>query len=598
MRVCPLLTSRLEKALEVPRDSGEGMADQRPGPPGPPASGEVALRQTGATALRSTDPTLIGPYLPLGLLGSGGMGKVYLARLADGQPGLAAVKVIRPEYVEDADFRRRFDREATVHARIGAPYTPELWGTGFVPEADLLWMATEYLPGLNLSDAVKECGVLEPAGAWRLVDGLGRALTALADSGIVHRDFKPSNVILTAQGVHVIDFGIAQAADASALTSTGHRVGTPAFMSPEYLREGRCDTASDVFSFASTLAHAITGHAPFGDGTGMDVLHRVASEEPSAEIIGEVEAADPALAALLRSCLAKDPAARPTPQDLVDRAAARPRATAWQEPLNSQLLSRRHAHDALLRVCAQQPTAPAPVAPTPTVRVTFPSPAPGFGPPIPVPAQPPAPEPAGNGRKLYVALVAGLAVAVVALTAFLLTRPDSTASTAGSASPTATVASGADGSGDAPSPTTSASNSPSPKGGTTAMVGTATGDDQGVGGTHTTRPATTPTTKAPGQSTPSPTPAKTTPAPAQPPWLTQCTYYSGTELTQLGDKNQRVVQVQCMLTKRGYSVGSSGVDGQFGKDTDAAVRKFQSDKGLEVDGQVGPNTWAALRSST
>ncbi|MET7473145.1 serine/threonine-protein kinase [Streptomyces sp. NPDC005648] len=578
------------------------MADQRPGPPVPPASGEVALRQTGAAPLRSTDPTLIGPYIPLGLLGSGGMGKVYLARRADGQPGLAAVKVIRPEYAEDADFRRRFDREATVHARIGAPYTPELWGTGFEPESDLLWMATEYLPGLNLSDAVKECGVLAREGAWRLVDGLGRALTALADSGIVHRDFKPSNVILTARGAHVIDFGIAQAADASAITSTGHRVGTPAFMSPEYLREGRCDTASDVFSFASTVAHAVTGHAPFGDGTGMDVLHRVASEEPSAEIIGEVEAADPELAALLRACLAKDPAARPTPQDLVDRAAAQPRATAWQEPLHSQLLSRRHAYDALLRVCAQQPTAPARVAPTPTVRVTFPSPAPGFGPPIPLPTQPTTPEPARRGRKgrkSYVALVAGLAVAAVALTAFLLTRPDSTTSTAGSASPTATVASEA---GNAPSPHASVSDSSSPRGGTTGLVGTGTtaGKDQGAGSTPTptTRPATTPTTGAPGRSTPTPAPTKTATTPAQPPWITQCTYYSGTEQTELGDKNQRVVQVQCMLTQRGYSVGSSGVDGQFGKDTDAAVRKFQTDKGLEVDGQVGPNTWAALRSST
>lgn len=573
------------------------MADQRPGPPGPPASGEVALRQTGAAPLRSNDPTLVGPYIPLGLLGSGGMGKVYLARRADGQPGLAAVKVIRPEYAEDADFRRRFDREATVHARIGAPYTPELWGTGFEPENDLLWMATEYLPGLNLSDAVKECGVLDQAGAWRLVDGLGRALTALADSGIVHRDFKPSNVILTARGAHVIDFGIAQAADASAITSTGHRVGTPAFMSPEYLREGRCDTASDVFSFAGTVAHAVTGHAPFGDGTGMDVLHRVASEEPSAEVIGKVEAADPELAALLRACLAKDPAARPTPQDLVARAAAQPRATAWQEPLHSRLLSRRHAHDALLRVCAQQPTAPARVAPTPTVRVTFPSPAPGFGPPIPTPTRPTTPELARNRRKPYVALAAGLAVAAVALTAFLLTRPDSTTSTAGSASPTATVASGSD---TAPNPLPSASGPSAPKGGTTGLVGTGTraGKGQGADSTPTTRPATTPTAQGPGKNTPSPAPTKATPPPAQPPWLTQCTYYSGTELTELGDKNQRVVQVQCMLTKRGYSVGSSGVDGQFGKDTDAAVRRFQSDKGLEVDGQVGPNTWAALRSST
>ncbi|MEU6145408.1 serine/threonine-protein kinase [Streptomyces sp. NPDC047081] len=584
------------------------MADQRPGPPGPPVSGEAALRQAGAVPLRSRDPVIVGPYIPLGLLGSGGMGRVYLARRADGGPGLAAVKVIRPEYAEDAGFRLRFDREATAHARIGAPYTPELWGSGFEAEDELLWMATEYLPGLNLMDAVKECGVLDAAGAWRLVDGLGRALTALADTGIVHRDLKPSNVILTAGGVHVIDFGIAQAVDASAITSTGHRVGTPAFMSPEYLRDGRCDTASDVFSFAGTLAYAVTGHAPFGDGTGMDVLHRVASQEPSAEIMAEVERSDPALAALLRTCLTKDPAGRPSPQDLVGTAAARLGTASWQEPLNSELLARRHAYDALLRACAQQPAPPARTEHPATVRVTFPAPAPGFGPPVPVatvPVPSPEPEPAGRGRKWYVALVAGLVVAAVALSAFLLTRPGAATSASGSHSAT----NNAHGQGDAssPAPSAPASDSRSPGGGSTGLADTTSGGD---GDGDSTKDADTPTaspgttTTAPdkngdsGERTPSAAPTKTTAAPAEPPWLTQCTYYSGTELTQLGDKNQRVVQVQCMLTKRGYSVGSAGVDGQFGKDTDAAVRSFQSDKGLEVDGQVGPNTWAALRSST
>ncbi|MFC8514137.1 protein kinase [Streptomyces sp. NPDC057257] len=549
---------------------------------------------------------LIGPYIPLGLLGSGGMGRVYLARRADGSPGLAAVKVIRPEYAEDAGFRLRFDREATVHARVGAPYTPELWGTGFEAEDELLWMATQYLPGLNLMDAVKECGVLEPAGAWRLVDGLGRALTALADAGIVHRDFKPSNVILTADGVHVIDFGIAQAVDASAITSTGHRVGTPAFMSPEYLRDGRCDTASDVFSFASTLVYAVTGHAPFGDGTGMDVLHRVASQEPSAEIMVEAERSDPALAALLRTCLVKDPAGRPTPQDLVGTAAGRLGTPSWQEPLNSELLARRHAYDALLRACAEQPGPPVRTEHPATVRVTFPAPTPGFGPPPPVvgaSAPPPEPERAARGRKWYATLVAGLVVAAVAVSAFLLTRPEAAASASGPGS--ATTDARGQGNASSPAPSDSASDSRSPGGGSTGLADTTSGgdgDSKGDADNPTASPGTTTTapdkTGDSGERTPSAAPTKTTAAPADPPWITDCTYYSGTEQTELGDKNQRVVQVQCMLTKRGYSVGSAGVDGQFGKDTDAAVRSFQSDKGLEVDGQVGPNTWAALRSST
>jgi len=101
-----------------------------------------------------------------------------------------------------------------------------------------------------------------------------------------------------------------------------------------------------------------------------------------------------------------------------------------------------------------------------------------------------------------------------------------------------------------------------------------------------------------GGSGSEPTPTRTTAEPATPPWISQCTYYSGTQLTQSGDRGQRVVQVQCMLDKRGYGVGGAGVDGQFGKDTASAVKAFQSDKGLEVDGQVGPNTWAALRGST
>ncbi|MEW2634627.1 serine/threonine-protein kinase [Streptomyces sp. NPDC048389] len=321
------------------------MSDQRPTPPYSPASGDTALAQAGATPLRPADPGLIGPYVPLGLLGSGGMGRVHLARPADDSPGLAAVKVIRPEYAEDAEFRRRFEREAAVHSRVGAPHAPALLGTGF--HDTLLWMATQYLPGLNLADAVRDCGTLTPAGVWRLVAELGHALEALALAGVVHRDLKPSNVILSLRGAHVIDFGISQAADSSAITTTGSRVGTPAFMAPEYLRDGRCDSTSDVFSLAGTIVYAATGHAPFGDGTGVDVMHRVAFEEPKAEVMGALGAADPALAALLAACLAKDPTGRPTPRQLIEAAAAHPCAPAWQEPLASRLLARQQGCEVL-----------------------------------------------------------------------------------------------------------------------------------------------------------------------------------------------------------------------------------------------------------
>ncbi|KUO21578.1 serine/threonine-protein kinase [Streptomyces dysideae] len=623
------------------------MTDQRhPTPSYSPGSGDAALKQAGATPLRPADPSRIGPYVSLGLLGSGGMGRVYLARPADDSPGLAAVKVIRPEYAEDPQFRRRFEREAAVHARVHTPRTPHLLGTGF--EDELLWMATQYLPGLNLADAVRECGPLEPAGVRRLVADLGQALAALTAAGVVHRDLKPSNVILSLQGAHVIDFGISQAADSSAITSTGNRVGTPAYMSPEYLREGRCDAASDVFSLACSLVYAATGNAPFGDGTGVDVMHRVAFEEPRPEVMAEVAAADPGLAALLSACLAKDPARRPTPQQLIGAAASAGHgpAPAWQEPLAGRLHARQQGC-ALLEGASAQQTGH---FRAPTERVPAPAPGPGFGPPTPPgaygaptppgqyggPSTPPgqyasSPHPPATTvpgenstrrrRKApYLAVVAAVAVCAVAAGAFFLTRPSSTETT--SAAPTAATATTPDAAPTPPLPSASASPSAKEKDKEKEQEkekekdkdqGTDDNKDSGTSGTSGSGaaggtgavPAATATHDGDGSggatgggAEPTPTVTKTTPAPAPAPWNSQCTYYSGTELTTYGDKNQRVVQVQCMLTKRGYSVGDSGVDGQFGNDTLKAVKQFQSAKGLDVDGDVGPNTWAALRSST
>lgn len=547
-----------------------------------PAAGETALRQVGAAPLVPADPARIGPYAPLGLLGSGGMGRVYLARHADGAPGLAAVKVIRPEYAEGPDFRRRFEREAAVHGRVRTPRAPHLLGTGF--DDALLWMATEYLPGLTLVDAVRECGLMEPAGVWRLVAELGEALSALTAAGVVHRDLKPSNVIVSPRGTHVIDFGISRAADSSAITTTGNRVGTAAYMAPEYLREGRCDATSDVFSLGCTLVYAATGHAPFGDGTGVDVMHRVAFEAPDAEVMAELSQADPALAALLAACLAKEPAARPTPRQLTDAATAagHGRASLWQEPLAARLRERQQG-------CA--------------VLADLPARGGGFRTPTqPVLSPVPAPTGSGRRRRPLMAGVAGIAVGAVAVGAFLLTRPglDSSAAAAptGSTSATAATASAS------ASAEAGASPSPSRKGDGEKKEDQ--GDDRQAAAEKTgPAPDRTPSptaTRAGGGTAPTPTPTatvtKTAAPPATPAWISGCTYYSGTELTDYGDKGQRVVQVQCMLTKRGYSVGGSGVDGEFGRNTQAAVKQFQSAKGLEVDGQVGPNTWAALRSST
>ncbi|MFP3989873.1 protein kinase [Streptomyces sp. E11-3] len=612
------------------------MPEHRPDMPDPRASGDTALRQAGAERLQHGDPYRIGPYAPMGHLGSGGMGRVYLARPADNAPGLAAVKVIRPEFAQDAEFRRRFEREAAVLARVHGAHAPRLLNTGF--DGDLLWMATDYLPGLNLSDAVRDYGLLAAPGAWRLLGELGQALSELAAAEVVHRDLKPSNVILSGYGAHVIDFGISQAADSTAITTTGKAVGTPAYMSPERLKNGRSDATSDVFSLACTLVFAATGRAPFGDGTGVDVMHRVAYEDPDREVIAELSAVDPALASLLSACLAKDPAQRPDPQRLIDAAAARPRMAQWQEPLDSQLAGRRRAYEVLkelpvertahLRLPAPAGAPQAAAAPSAAAAVAGPAAAvpaaavpadapPGFGPP---------PEASGPGKRrkgLYLAGAAGLAVCAVALTAFVLTRPDSGTDQVGAAGTQSSAPADDSPAGDDPPvPAFSPEGSDSPKKDGEDGKGKqdeketdgegrsplpddeqdgASGSAQPGGGKDTpqaTASRTTPTQPGGGDNSPTATPKPSPTQPATPPWISDCTYYSGTEITRYGDRGQPVVQVQCMLSKRGYSIGGSGVDGQFGDDTRAAVRLFQSDRKLAVDGEVGPNTWGALRSKT
>ncbi|MFC7305458.1 protein kinase [Streptomyces monticola] len=583
---------------------------------------EEALARAGAGRLRSGDPARIGPYVPLGHLGSGGMGRVYLARPADGRDGLAAVKVIRPEYAENAEFRRRFEREAAVLARVRSPHAPRLLHTG---SDDLLWMATEYLPGPSLSEAVHEFGPLRAPGVWWLVGELGRALDELTAAQVVHRDLKPSNVILAAHGSYVIDFGISQAADASSITTTGKAVGTPAYMSPERLRDGRADVVSDVFSLACTLVFAATGRAPFGDGTGVDVMHRVAFEEPYGDVIEELVAADPDLADLLSACLAKDPALRPSPGQLVEAAAARPGPGHWQEPLNSQVLARQGAYEVLTRVPVEQtvhlrtPGAAAGAGAAAGMgagAVATPTPAPASPPPMPTPVQTvpqrsgsPAAAPRGRKRRLYVTVGASFTVCAVALTAFLLTgqgdeggpgggsRNDNARATPGS-SVSESAAPGPTGASGLSSPSSSGSSDSSEKGQGDESARPDASRSASASGADD-RPTPSATEKPGGggsspSSPPKPSPSK----PAVPPWISQCTYYSGTEITRYGDKGQRVVQVQCMLSKRGYGIGGAGVDGQFGDDTRAAVKKFQSSRGLAVDGEVGTNTWAALRSRT
>ncbi|MFJ9356406.1 serine/threonine-protein kinase [Streptomyces mirabilis] len=272
----------------------------------------VGMEPPPVIPLRKSDPRQAGPYRLETVLGSGGMGRVYLGRDTTGGAGLAAVKVIRPEYAEDPLFRKRFEREVGALDRVKGAHIVRLMGSGC--DEDLVWVATEYIPGPTLSDVVTERGPIDAAAAWRLLADVGRAIEAIWRAGLVHRDLKPSNVILGADGARVIDFGVVQAGDGTSLTTTGQNVGTPAYMSPEQTRGLEVTAASDVFSLASTLTYAVAGQAPFGEGTGVDVLHRVAFDAPREEVLDKVADVDAELAAFIRTCLDKDPEQRPLPE--------------------------------------------------------------------------------------------------------------------------------------------------------------------------------------------------------------------------------------------------------------------------------------------
>ncbi|MGA5000274.1 protein kinase domain-containing protein [Streptomyces arboris] len=263
-------------------------------------------------ALRPNDPARIGGHRLLGRLGAGGMGVVYLGRTDAG--ALAALKVILPEYAGDEAFRTRFRREAEAARRVDSPWAVPV--TGADTESESPWLATEFVPGPTLSEVVARCGPLPVRSVHVLGRLLARALTAVHGAGLVHRDVKPGNVLLAADGPRLIDFGIARAAGATALTATGLVVGTPGFLPPEQATGDAAGAgpAGDVFSLGCLLAYAATGRPPFGSGAVDALLYRTVHDAPD---FGGID--DPGLRALLTDCLAKDPAARPAAADLDTR---------------------------------------------------------------------------------------------------------------------------------------------------------------------------------------------------------------------------------------------------------------------------------------
>ncbi|WP_137232554.1 serine/threonine-protein kinase [Streptomyces sp. BPSDS2] len=257
--------------------------------------------------LEAGEPHTIGAYRLLGRLGAGGMGRVYLGRSAGGRT--VAVKVVHPHFALDEQFRARFRREVESARRIGAQWTAPVLDAD--PDAPVPWVATGYVAGPPLSQAITEHGPLPEHAVRTLGAGLAEALAVVHGQGIVHRDVKPSNVLLALDGPRLIDFGIARALGATvSLTSTGVSVGSPGYMAPEQIRGRDVSGAADVFSLGAVLAYAATGAAPFPGDSSAVLLYKVVHEEPE---LGELEGE---LREVVAGCLAKDPADRPAPADL------------------------------------------------------------------------------------------------------------------------------------------------------------------------------------------------------------------------------------------------------------------------------------------
>jgi serine/threonine protein kinase len=258
------------------------------------------------------------------------MGQVFLGRSAGGR--LVAVKVIRPDLGGEPGFRTRFAREVAAARNVSGLFT------ALVVDADvegpMPWLATAYVPGPSLNEAVASQGPLPVDSVLALAAGLAEGLQAIHAAGVVHRDLKPSNVLLADDGPRVIDFGISRAAESTMLTKSGAVIGSPGFMSPEQAAAGEIGPPSDVFSLGAVLTFAATGEGPFGTGSIPAMIYRVVHTPPdTASLPGRIRP-------VIERCLAKDPRDRPTPGDLLTELGAGQLAADWLPPPLTEVLSR------------------------------------------------------------------------------------------------------------------------------------------------------------------------------------------------------------------------------------------------------------------
>ncbi|MDH6130774.1 hypothetical protein P3T37_000141 [Kitasatospora sp. MAA4] len=316
-------------------------------------------------------PEKAGPYVLLAELGRGGMGRVLLGVAPDGRP--AAVKLVHARHAADDGFRSRFRREVAASRKVSGAYTAAVLDAD--ADAEQPWLASVFVAGPSLGAAVERAGALPEAALHRLAVGLTTALSEIHRAGLVHRDLKPENVLLAEDGARVIDFGIARAAeggDATELTGTGWVVGSPPFMSPEQAEGRELTGASDVFSLGSVLVLAATGRSPFAGPSALQTLYNVVHTAP------DLSGVPQALHAIVARCLAKNPADRPTPSQLLYLLGpVAPTARPWppavhgmvdeRRALAEDLLSGRGERTLLLRAAGSPavPTALATVLDTP-----------------------------------------------------------------------------------------------------------------------------------------------------------------------------------------------------------------------------------------
>ncbi|GGZ18535.1 serine/threonine protein kinase [Streptomyces nitrosporeus] len=257
-------------------------------------------------------PRMVGEYRIERRIGAGGMGVVFLAVSPSGRQ--VALKAIRGEFAEDADYRARFRQEIEAARQVSGAFTASVVGAD--PDADPPWMATQYLDAPTLSDRVRKDGVLDEKTVWQLGRGLAEALRDIHRVGLVHRDLKPSNVLLTEDGPRVIDFGIARVLNAEPVTRTGKILGSVSFMAPEQVSTPReVGVAADVFALGGVLTFAATGRGPFDGDAGtppIAVAMKIVHDNPDLTDLPSI------LRSIIEKCLSKNPANRPSPAELLD----------------------------------------------------------------------------------------------------------------------------------------------------------------------------------------------------------------------------------------------------------------------------------------